>query len=344
MEITTQRSRTLLTLFFVVMFTSSAMAIIGPIRRNSDRLPLLMNCQNIQLVNQLIDLYHHPLGIWLVTCTSRFRNLMPQPADQEFACPAGFDINMVDSRLYCDVFKNFRVFVNGKEINTVIYQEKCINYVERIGMEWTNDDYSGIGFVNTWPMHFEGDEEKTVTVSFSFVVKKPAIAYDPDIREDWYQDQMNWLKLEYEKRAENEFKLPLNMGSFWALYVDSLAIRSYFSQNWLTIEPMSNRQYKPEQQEVYRYSEPLGFYSPPEVDLQDLTDDDVHNMSKAEIQLLRNAFFAKYGRTFTNRVLKLYFANQPWYAPDIRYHNFFVTDRDKNNIRFLYRYEKENFK
>ncbi|MBD3288859.1 hypothetical protein GF337_08665, partial [candidate division KSB1 bacterium] len=74
----------------------SAKAMISPVRRNESGKPLLFNCNDIRLVKQEIDLYHHPVGIWIVTCTSQLRNLTPKIIKQEVGFPAGWDIIQFD--------------------------------------------------------------------------------------------------------------------------------------------------------------------------------------------------------------------------------------------------------
>ncbi|MBN2010507.1 YARHG domain-containing protein [candidate division KSB1 bacterium] len=338
---TTFRIRSILITGLILFFWSSAFALIGPVKRNELNEPALTNCSQIKLVKQNIELYHHPLGIWLVTCTSLLKNQAPRVIDQEVACTSGFDIGMTGTDMYCDEFKNFRVFIDGLEITSIKFLEQCPNYVDRIGMEWTNNDNTRIGFVNTWPIHFEADEEKTITVSFSFIVKLPSVDFQPEIKDSWYIEQMDWLKQEYSKRDENDFKLPLCMGSLWALYVDTLSIQTYISDNWLIVEPYERQKADRKHNTLFTYSEPLGFYSPSDVQLNVLTDQDVKDMSTTEIQLLRNSFFAKYGRPFENNLLKLYFKKQPWYWERSNYDNFYLTDWDVENIKFLHDQEEK---
>ena len=324
-----------------LLFYFNAYGVISPIRRNQNNEPLLTNCNEIHLIAQNIDLYHHPLGIWLVECTSKFQNLYPKKVNQEMGFSSGYDIGMLEGELYCDEFQNFRVHVNGDEVKTINLKESCPNFVERIGIEWSFDDNTGIGFINTWLVEFEPEEIKQIKVSFSFVVKKPPIVIKPDFREAWYDEMMTWMKQQYSQRPEHDFKLLLNMGSFWALPVDSLTIRSYNSNEWLTIEDETKRNYKPEDILTYSYSKPVGFFSPSVLELNDLTKEDLKEKSSTELKLLRNSFFGKYGRKFDTDWLKLYFKKQPWYYENPDYDNWYLTDFDIKNMKFIFEYEKQ---
>ena len=312
--------------------------LISPIKRNPNNKPLLTNCEDIRLVSQQIELYHHPLGIWKIYCTCEFQNLYPKKVLQEMAFNSGYDIGMNEGELYCDEFNNFRVFVDGEELKSINMKEQCLNYVDRIGIDWTNDDKTGIGFLNTWQVKFKPEETKQIKVSFNFIVKKPSLSYQPNLKEPWYIELMTWMKSEYNKRAENDFKLPLNMGSFWAMFVDSLTIKTYHSNEWLKFDDLSKIVYKPENIVIYTYSEPFGFFSPPAVELHPLTEEDLKDKTTTELNLLRNSFFAKYGRKFTVTLLQLYFQNQPWYYENPDYDNWYLTDLDIQNIKFIYQY------
>ncbi|MBD3288999.1 YARHG domain-containing protein, partial [candidate division KSB1 bacterium] len=289
---------------------------------------------------QEIDLYHHPVGIWIVTCTSQLRNLTPKIIKQEVGFPAGWDIIQFDDSLYCDTFSNFRVFINGGEVDTVNKLNRCPNYVDRIGNTWTSNDHAGIGFLNTWQLDFETDETKEVVVTFSFVVKKPAIIFNPDNKEKWYLEAVDWIKQEYVKKNESDFKLHLNLGSFWSSFVDTLAIRTYRSNDWLLIEPENEREYSPRDIIEYTYSEPIGFFSPRETVLTDLTEEVLSNKSKTELMLLRNTFPAKYGRPFINEVLNLFFEKQPWYEKDNNFDTWYINDFDLRNMKLIYEFEQ----
>jgi len=314
--------------------------LISPIKRDTKNQPSLTNCDDITLVSQKIDFYHHPLGIWYVNCTSKFQNLYPKRVIQEMAFNSGNDITIFDSKLHCDEFFNFMVHVNGKKLTHVKMKEVCENYVERIGMEWTNNDKSGIGFLNTWEVNFEPEETVEVKVQFCFIAKMPPIEFHPDLKESWYIEATDWLKNEYLSHPENNFKFPLNMGSFWTMSIDTLLIRTYYSKNWFLIESEPNRQYDPKNIILYTHSEPIGFFTPPAVELTTIAGEELKDMSPTELKILRNSFFAKYGRIFDAKWLKLYFKKQIWYQENPHYDNWYLTDLDVQNMKRVYQFEQ----
>ncbi len=332
-----------LVLLFVIFsgLLSDTFGLISPIRRSRYEKPLLTNCNDIQLISLWVDLYHHPLGIWLVHCRGQFKNLYPKRIQQEMAFNSGFDIEVIETELVCNEFNNFQILADGREVKNVRMKEQCQNYVERIGMEWTNDDRTGIGFVNTWKLDFEPEQVRTIDISFNFVVKKPPENFKSMIREHWYQELMSWLKHEHLKRKENDFKLPLNMGSFWALSMDTIRVRTHLSRQWLGMEDWGNVQYLPENILLLTYTRPIDFYSPPAVDLAPLTEEDLKDRSDTELALLRNSFFAKYGRKFDISWIMKYFSMQPWYYENENFDNWYLTEFDISNMKFIHQREKQ---
>lgn len=332
-------------LFFMLMITifisvEVSYCLMGPVRILPSGSVLLVPCEEIKLVENYIDLYHHPLGIWLVEYRALLKNLRAQQMTRTVGFPAGFDIRLLEGDLHVDRFENFRVFINDQEMTELQFMTKCPNYVETTGMKWTADDGSGNGFLNTWELELEPDETKWIRVAFSFIVTKAPAIYNPDNNESWYLDFVNWLRQDYAMRNENCFQLPLNIGSFWAFYPDSITIRTYLADEWLIVIDNAKRQYKKELITKYEFSEPVGFYSPPEVALDTLSVDLIKNMSSTELILLRNSFFAKYGRKFENKVLQKYFDNQPWYHTNPAYHNWYLTQWDIDNIKLISEIEK----
>jgi len=71
-----------------------------------------------------------------------------------------------------------------------------------------------------------------------------------------------------------------------------------------------------------------------------LTRNEVANMKKADIFILRNAIYARHGYSFKNQQLRAFFDKQSWYIPvsaDVK--NEF-TEIEKKNIELLLRFEK----
>lgn len=71
-----------------------------------------------------------------------------------------------------------------------------------------------------------------------------------------------------------------------------------------------------------------------------LTEEQVANLKRGDLTLIRNAIYARHGYSFKHRPLRVFFDAQEWYIPvhtDIR-SNF--TELEKENIALLLRYEK----
>lgn len=78
--------------------------------------------------------------------------------------------------------------------------------------------------------------------------------------------------------------------------------------------------------------------TPPEIKL---IQAEIENKSISELWLLRNAIFAKYGRTFKTYELHAFFMKQPWYKPDEQYKESDLTTTDLHNIELLVNQENK---
>lgn len=71
-----------------------------------------------------------------------------------------------------------------------------------------------------------------------------------------------------------------------------------------------------------------------------LTNKDVENLYKGDLEVIRNAIYARHGYSFRNRRMRYLFDNQvTWYVPmnvDVR---GYLTEIEKENIALLKRYE-----
>ena len=327
-------------LVIIFMTFKNGCTLIGPVRILPSGNVLLVPSDEIKLLEEHIDLYHHPLGIWLVEYRALLKNLRSREIIRPVGFPSGFDIRTIEGDLFCDRFENFQVVIDEQKLIQVSFMTKCTNYVETTGTKWSADDGYGLGFLNTWELKFKPDEAKWITVTFGFIVKKAPPIYNPDIKESWYVDLVNWLRQDCAMREENNFQFPLNIGSFWAFYPDSIIIRTYIADEWLKIIDTSERQYRKDFIKKYEFSEPVGFYSPPEVSHDTLRVDQIESMSPTQLVILRNSFFAKYGRRFENALLKKYFNAQPWYSENPEYHNWYLIQWDIDNIKLISEYEK----
>lgn len=73
-----------------------------------------------------------------------------------------------------------------------------------------------------------------------------------------------------------------------------------------------------------------------------LNDTDLIGLGKDDIRILRNQFYAVYGRTFKDENLKSYFEGQPWYHDNISPEDFsedVFSVLEKRNIAFLQKTE-----
>ncbi|CAA6812248.1 MAG: Unknown protein [uncultured Aureispira sp.] len=71
-----------------------------------------------------------------------------------------------------------------------------------------------------------------------------------------------------------------------------------------------------------------------------LNKEDVENLKKGDITIIRNTIYARHGYSFKNRPLRVFFDAQSWYIPvhtDIKAD---FTEIEKTNIKLLLRYEK----
>jgi len=71
-----------------------------------------------------------------------------------------------------------------------------------------------------------------------------------------------------------------------------------------------------------------------------LTKEQVANLKKADILILRNSIYARHGYSFKKRPLREYFDVQEWYIPVSNDVKAELTPIEKQNITLLLRYEK----
>ncbi|TDQ11416.1 YARHG domain-containing protein [Pedobacter metabolipauper] len=71
-----------------------------------------------------------------------------------------------------------------------------------------------------------------------------------------------------------------------------------------------------------------------------LTKDQVANMKKADLFIIRNTIYARHGYSYKDQQLRAYFDMQPWYIPVSTNVKSQFTDLEKKNIALLLRYEK----
>ncbi|HEX8499468.1 MAG TPA: protein kinase [Pyrinomonadaceae bacterium] len=73
-----------------------------------------------------------------------------------------------------------------------------------------------------------------------------------------------------------------------------------------------------------------------------VTPADLSGVTTAQLRLLRNTVYARYGRSFREDDLRQYFASLPWYSPRDGYSDRLLTTNDKANADLLKAYEDNN--
>ena len=70
-----------------------------------------------------------------------------------------------------------------------------------------------------------------------------------------------------------------------------------------------------------------------------LTAEDLRNLDKAQLRLMRNAVYARHGRTFKSVDLQSLWECYTWYKKNPNYSDSLLTDIDKYNIELIQKYE-----
>ena len=88
----------------------------------------------------------------------------------------------------------------------------------------------------------------------------------------------------------------------------------------------------------FEYRANVGDY--PQASTRVLKTSDVENLSKEELELMRNEIFARHGYCFSKKDLRQQFENEAWYVPNTVDIKGYLTDTEKKNIVLIKRYEK----
>ena len=78
----------------------------------------------------------------------------------------------------------------------------------------------------------------------------------------------------------------------------------------------------------------------PEASTRLLKTSEVENLSKGELQMMRQEIFARHGYCFSKKEFRQRFENEDWYVPDTTDIRGRLTDIEKKNIALIKRYEK----
>lgn len=91
------------------------------------------------------------------------------------------------------------------------------------------------------------------------------------------------------------------------------------------------------QRRKFKYAPENGIY--PEASMRLLLPEELENMPKEELELMRNAIFARHGYCFSRRHLREYFESSDWYVPHTTSVKINLTNVEKKNIALIKRYE-----
>lgn len=78
----------------------------------------------------------------------------------------------------------------------------------------------------------------------------------------------------------------------------------------------------------------------PQASRQLLTEDDVNNLSKDELAIMRNEIFARHGYCFKKKIFREQFEDKDWYIPNTTDVKNDLTEIEKKNIELIKRFEK----
>ena len=88
----------------------------------------------------------------------------------------------------------------------------------------------------------------------------------------------------------------------------------------------------------FEYRADVGYW--PQCSTRLLKTSEVENLSKNELQLMRQEIFARHGYCFSNKEFRQRFENEDWYVPDTVDIRGRLTEIEKKNIALIKRYEK----
>lgn len=92
------------------------------------------------------------------------------------------------------------------------------------------------------------------------------------------------------------------------------------------------------QRKSFSYLQDVGQY--PQASKRLLKEEDVENLMKPELEMMRNEIFARHGFCFKKKTLREEFENKDWYVPNTIDIKNDLTDIEKKNITLIKRYEK----
>jgi hypothetical protein len=88
----------------------------------------------------------------------------------------------------------------------------------------------------------------------------------------------------------------------------------------------------------FQYRPDVGEY--PQASTRALKASEVENLTRVELQMMRQEIFARHGYCFNTKEFRQRFENEDWYVPDTVDIRGRLTDLEKKNIALIKRYEK----
>ncbi|MGG9970786.1 YARHG domain-containing protein [Ferruginibacter sp. SUN002] len=129
-----------------------------------------------------------------------------------------------------------------------------------------------------------------------------------------------------------------NDGAFKILYKESN--KDVVVGNWVPYK--ETPQLKAKQFSLSRksfvYSKDVGIY--PQASQRLLKDDDVNNLTKWELEVMRNEIFARHGYCFKKKNLRETFEDRDWYVPHTTDVKNLLSDTEIKNVTLIKKYEK----
>ena len=130
------------------------------------------------------------------------------------------------------------------------------------------------------------------------------------------------------------FKQPdKNNVPYWSFYYWSKKEQRYILDKTVTQEQIKNA-WCPEDYFAYNGLEFSKLDSK-------LTAEDLRDLDKAQLRLMRNAVYARHGRTFKSVDLQSLWECYTWYKKNPNYSDSLLTDIDKYNIELIQKYEQK---
>ena len=92
------------------------------------------------------------------------------------------------------------------------------------------------------------------------------------------------------------------------------------------------------QRKAFTYLQDVGSY--PDASKRLLKEEDVENLMRPELEIMRNEIFARHGYCFKKKDLRQQFEDKDWYVPNTTDVRNDLTEIEKKNIALIKKYEK----